>query len=59
MTLPTSQATPSAPTGNKAPVGNRAGTAPQIDLEQLTQKVYDLMLEDLRLELARREGRVR
>lgn len=40
-------------------VGSRVGLAPQVDLERLTQKVYALLLEDLRQELARREGRVR
>ncbi|MFC4427624.1 hypothetical protein [Deinococcus navajonensis] len=50
--LPVRQNTPAA-------VGGRAAAAPGVDLELLTRKVYALMLEDLRLELARREGKVR
>lgn len=57
MTAP--KTSTSGPTGTQSPVGNRAREAPQVDLDQLTQKVYELMMEELRLELARREGRVR
>lgn len=49
---PVRQAQPSA-------VGARSAAAPGVDLELLSRKVYTLMMEDLRLELARREGKVR
>ncbi|MFC4639757.1 hypothetical protein [Deinococcus hohokamensis] len=42
-----------------AAVGSRSAAAPGVDLELLSRKVYALMMEDLRLELARREGKVR
>ena len=38
------------------PVGARATPAPTIDLEEVTRRVYQLMLEDLRLNLARNTG---
>ncbi|MBZ9713599.1 hypothetical protein [Deinococcus multiflagellatus] len=52
-----SGAPPARPAGSAVPVGTRA---PQqtagLDLEELTRRVYLLLLEDLRLERARRTG---
>ncbi|WP_158263807.1 hypothetical protein [Deinococcus arcticus] len=48
---------PARPVGAAPPVGARAPLqAPGLDLEELTRRVYLLLLEDLRLERARRTG---
>ncbi|WP_221090717.1 hypothetical protein [Deinococcus aquaedulcis] len=48
---------PARPSGSAVPVGNRAPQqVPGLDLEELTRRVYLLLLEDLRLERARRTG---
>ncbi|AHX26492.1 hypothetical protein DEDE109153_04695 [Deinococcus deserti] len=40
-------------------VGARSAAPSGIDLELLSRKVYALIMEDLRLDLARREGKLR
>lgn len=49
---------PGAPSTASA-VGARSAAPPGIDLDLLSRKVYALMMEDLRLDLARREGKLR
>ncbi|GGR92926.1 hypothetical protein [Deinococcus sedimenti] len=49
-----------APTDRRdaqAAVGTRAPRPALPDLDEITRRVYALMLEDLRLDHARREGR--
>lgn len=47
---------PVPPATGPTPVGARATPAPTIDLDEVTRRVYQLMLEDLRLDLARNTG---
>ncbi|UBV44945.1 hypothetical protein LAJ19_19345 (plasmid) [Deinococcus taeanensis] len=56
MTRPNPQH--AAPTRPAAPdaVGTRAPTPAAVDLDEVTRRVYALMLEDLRVEQARHTG---
>ncbi|MBZ9751582.1 hypothetical protein K7W42_11970 [Deinococcus sp. HMF7604] len=46
-----------SPGGATAAVGTRAAAqSPGLDLEEVARRVYALLLEDLRLERARRTG---
>lgn len=49
---------PGASSGASA-VGTRSPAPSGVDLDLLSRKVYVLLMEDLRLELARREGKLR
>ncbi|WP_291428807.1 hypothetical protein [Deinococcus sp.] len=48
---------PSSAAGAAVPVGARAQSAVTIDLDEVARRVYQLMLDDLRLDLTRRTGR--
>ncbi|GAA5448121.1 hypothetical protein Ddep01_01881 [Deinococcus depolymerans] len=50
-------APPTTRPAGAAPVGARAAPATPVDLEEVTRRVYQLLLEDLQLELARSTGR--
>lgn len=58
-TGPASSSRAAASPSDAASVGNRQQTRSDLDLAALSDRVYLLMLEDLRLELARRTGKVR